>query len=109
MGILRGWAAVRSEVGGGLITNDSGLALRAALKGVGLRNALLVDVQEDLVAGRLETVLDAWMPSYEGFFLYYSSRAQMPAKLRVFVDCIVEHARRHRRARGKSSRTPARS
>ena len=30
----------------------------------------------------------------EGFFLHYSSRAQMPQKLRVFIDCLLKHARR---------------
>ena len=82
------------EVRGGLLTNDSATALRAALNGVGLRHALLLDVQEHLAAGRLETVLDAWLPPYEGFFLYYSSRAQIPSKLRVFIDCVRKHARR---------------
>jgi len=84
------------EVGGSLITNDSGLALRAALNGVGLRQALLIDVREHLAAGRLESALEEWLPPYEGFFLYYSSRAQMPAKLRAFIDCVLEHARRDR-------------
>ncbi len=87
------------EVRGSLITNDSALALRAALNGVGLRHALLLDVEEHLAAGRLESVLEAWLPPYEGLFLYYSSRAQMPAKLRVFIDCVLEHARRDRRGR----------
>jgi len=85
------------EVGGKLITNDSALALRAALDGVGLRHAMLLDVQEHLAAGRLEGALEAWLPPYEGFFLYYSSRAQIPPKLRVFIDCVLEHARNDRR------------
>ncbi len=88
------------EVGGSLITNDSALALRAALNGVGLRHAmLLLDVQEHLAAGRLESVLEGWLPPYEGFFLYYSSRTHIPPKLRVFIDCVLEHARKDRRDR----------
>jgi len=87
------------EVAGSLITNDSALALRAALNGVGLRHAILLDVREHLEAGRLESVLEAWLPPYDGFFLYHSSRAQMPPKLRVFIDIIVRQARRIRRAR----------
>jgi DNA-binding transcriptional LysR family regulator len=82
------------EVGGSLITNDSALALRAALNGLGLRQALRLDVEAHLSAGRLESVLDDWQPPYEGFFLYYSSRAQIPSKLRVFIDCVLKHARR---------------
>ena len=86
------------EVRGSLITNDSALALRAALHEVGLRHSmLLLDVQEHLAAGRLESVLEAWLPPYEGFFLYYSNRAQTPQKLRVFIDCVLQHARRKNR------------
>jgi DNA-binding transcriptional LysR family regulator len=106
---LEGDRRFEVEVGAGLITNDSALASRAALNGLGLRNALLVDVQEHLSAGRLESVLDAWLPPNDGFFLYYSSRAQMPAKLRVFIDCVLENARRHRRGRRMSSKTPRKS
>jgi DNA-binding transcriptional LysR family regulator len=81
------------EVGGSLITNDSTAALRAALSGVGMRHALLLDVEEHLAAGRLDSVLDSWLPPYEGFFFYYSSRAHVPSKLRVFIDCVLRHAR----------------
>ena len=82
------------EVGGSLITNDSATALRAALSGIGMRHALLLDVAEHLATGRLESVLESWLPPYDGFFLYYSSRAHMPSKLRVFVDRVLKHARR---------------
>lgn len=85
------------HIDGSLITNDSALATRAALRGLGIRHALQIDVQEDIDAGRLESVLETWMPPYEGFFLYYSSRAQMPLKLRVFIDCLLEHARGNQR------------
>jgi DNA-binding transcriptional LysR family regulator len=84
------------EVAAGLITNDSALASRAALNGVGLRNAMLPDVQSELAAGRLVSVLDPWLPPQEGFFLFYPSSAQTPARLRVFIDCVVEHARSNR-------------
>lgn len=82
------------EVGGKLITNDSALASRAALNGVGLRNVLLVDVQDHLAAGHLESVLEAWLPPHESFYLYHASRSRMPAKLRVFIDSVLEHARK---------------
>lgn len=81
------------EVRGNFVTSDSATALRAALNGLGLRHAMLLDVQHDLAAGRLETVLDPWLPPYEGFFLYYSSRAQLAPKLRVFIDSVTKHAR----------------
>lgn len=81
------------DVGGNLISNDSGLATRAALAGVGLRQTMLVDVQKHLADGRLESVLDSWLPPFDDFFLYYPSRIHLPAKLRVFIDCLLERGR----------------
>ncbi len=70
------------------------------MNGVGLRHAmLLLDVQEHLAAGRLESVLEAWLPPYEGFFLYYSSRAHKAQNCGLFIDCVLEHARMDRRDR----------
>ena len=39
------------------------------------------------------------LPPYEGFFLYYPSRAQIAPKLRVFIDCVLENARGYRHSR----------
>ena len=39
-------------------------------------------------AGRLETVLDDWLPPFTGPYLYYPSRRHMPAPLRAFVDFV---------------------
>lgn len=72
------------EVGGGPIFNDSGLGRRMAIAGLGL--AQVFEAAEDLAAGRLLRVLDAWQPPFPGFHLYYPSREQLAPKLRVFVD-----------------------
>ncbi len=84
----RGKQALEVAVDGPLIVNDTDLAVRAALDGVGI--AYLVDLHvEALVRSRrLERVLTAWSPSLPGFFLYYPSRRQMPAALRAFVDFV---------------------
>ncbi len=85
---------------GRLIVNDVGLALRAAIDGAGLYYGLEPHVRDAVAAGRLETTLDSWLPPFDGFYLYYPSRRQMPLKLRVFIDFL--------RARAASpSRTPA--
>ena len=45
----------------------------------------------DLVAaGRLVRVLEDWCPPYNGFYLYYPSRRQLPAALRAFIDFCRE-------------------
>jgi len=78
------------EVDGPLIVNDPSLAIRAALDGLGLTHTVEPAVREHLTAGRLETVLDTWLPPYDGFYLYYPSRFQVPPKLRAFIDFLRE-------------------
>jgi DNA-binding transcriptional LysR family regulator len=78
------------DVGGNLIVNDNALALAATRDAVALAHLPMPVVQPDLDAGRLETVLDRWLPAYDGLYLYYPSRYQMPPKLRVFIDFLKQ-------------------
>ena len=78
------------EVGGGPIFNDSGLGRRMAIAGLGLAQVFEAAAAEDLAAGRLQRLLDAWQPPFPGFHLYYPSREQLAPKLRVFVDFMRE-------------------
>lgn len=78
------------DVGGPLIVNDPALAIHAALDGLGLTHTVEPAVRDHLAAGRLETVLDTWLPPYDGFYLYYPSRFQVPPKLRAFIDFLRE-------------------
>ncbi|HEX7112410.1 MAG TPA: LysR family transcriptional regulator [Mizugakiibacter sp.] len=73
------------DVDGNLVTNEIALASRAALDGLGLLHTMEVYAREHIAAGRLQTVLDDWLPPYEGFYIYYPSRFQVPPKLRVFI------------------------
>ncbi len=77
---------------GTLMLNDVGLALHAARDGLGLYYALEPHVRADIAAGRLEPVLDGFLPPFDGFHLYYPSRRQMPLKLRVFIDVLRAQA-----------------
>lgn len=79
-----------TDVESTLVTNEHSLAVRAALDGVGLLHIMETYVREHVAAGRLETVLDDWLPPYDGFYIYYPSRFQVPPKLRVFVDFLRE-------------------
>lgn len=76
------------EVDGNLIVNDNALAIAAARGGAGLTHLSVTAVQADLEAGRLESVLERWLPPYDGLYLYYPCRYQMPPKLRVFIDFL---------------------
>lgn len=78
------------DVNGPLITNEPSLPIRAALDGLLLVHTLEPMVREHIAAGRLQTVLDAWLPPFDGFYLYYPSRLQVPPKLRAFIDFLRE-------------------
>lgn len=89
---------------GRLVTNNSTLLVRAALDGLGLAQVIAESVSDELKAGRLVRVLEEYCLPFPGFFLYYPSRAQMPLKLRVFLDELRAHfqnTRARRRIRGR--------
>ncbi|WP_164002839.1 LysR family transcriptional regulator [Pyxidicoccus caerfyrddinensis] len=85
----RNW---RVPVRGGVVTNDHLLSLSLAAEGLGLAYAFEPAVEEQLRTGRLERVLEAYAPTVPGFFLYYPSRAQRSAPLRLFVEAARELA-----------------
>jgi DNA-binding transcriptional LysR family regulator len=90
----RNW---RVPVRGGVVTNDSRLMVSLAEAGLGLAYAFEPMVAEQLRTGRLQRVLEPYAPTVPGFFLYYPSRAQSSAPLRLFVEVakelLVPHAR----------------
>ncbi len=49
---------------------------------------------DQLRSGRLVRVLEPYAPTVAGFFLYYPSRAQSSAPLRLFVEAAKELALR---------------
>lgn len=80
------------HVKGPLITNDSMVAIDAALDGRGL-----VFVTEDCIAdkvrnGSLEIVLSDYAEISDGIYLYYPQRSQVHPKLRVFIEHIKQYA-----------------
>lgn len=78
------------EVDGPLIANDPAVPIHAALDGGLLVHVLEPMVREHLASGRLESVLDDWLPPFDGFHLYYPSRRHVPPKLRAFIDFLRE-------------------
>ena len=70
--------------------NDGLFCMAWAEQGLGLSYAFEPLVREQLRTGRLRRVLEPYAPSVPGFFLYYPSRAQRSAPLRVFVETLRE-------------------
>ncbi len=95
------------EIGveGNLISNDTSLTLRAALAGIGLAHTMAPWTQAHLDNGTLVSVLDDYLPPYDGFYLYYPSRAQLAPKLRVFADFLRERFNTPQPARTRRSIT----
>jgi len=75
-------------VEGTLIVNDIDLALKAALDGVGVAYVVEACALPFISNGGLVPLLEDWSPSLSGFFLYYSSRRQLPPHLQAFVDFV---------------------
>ena len=80
---------IEIDINGPLTANDVDLMVDAAKQGLGLAQVLEEDVRHELDEGRLLRVLEDWCPTFPGFYLYYPSRAQMPLKLRVFIDFLT--------------------
>jgi DNA-binding transcriptional LysR family regulator len=90
-------------VDGSLTVNDFSLALRAAEDGIGMTYLLDMSVRTVIDAGRLECVLEPWLPPFEGLYLYYPSRFQVPPKLRVFIDFVREWSTRAAAPKSRSN------
>ncbi len=76
-------------VDGRVMVNDPNLAVRAAVDGLGIAYTIEAQAQPFLRSGQLVRVLEDWSPSFEGLFLYYPGRRQVPAALRAFIDMIA--------------------
>ena len=78
----------RISVDGRVMVNDADLAVRAAVDGLGIAYTLESLAEPFLRSGQLVRVLEDWLPSFEGLFLYYPGRRQVPAALRALIDMI---------------------
>jgi DNA-binding transcriptional LysR family regulator len=88
----RGRKTWRLPVRGGVVTNDGSLAVSMAEKGLGLAYAFEPSVRDQLRQGRLQCVLEPYAATTPGYFLYFPSRAQRSAPLRLFIDAARELA-----------------
>ncbi|HEY4199189.1 MAG TPA: LysR family transcriptional regulator [Devosiaceae bacterium] len=75
------------RVDGQLAFNGTSHVLAAALAGHGIGCLPAEMVERHLVEKRLIQVLDDWMPTFEGYHLYYPNR-QHSAAFQLFVDGI---------------------
>lgn len=76
------------HVNGTLIMNDVFMLVSAAVDGAGLVYTTEDSVADKLKSGLLETVLEPYVTTSTGFYLYYPRRSQVLPKLRAFIDHI---------------------
>lgn len=83
-------SAVMVPVRGLLESNDGQVIRMAALNGLGLLVQPRFVIHDDIVAGRLVPVLDAWDLPRLTINVAYPSRRFLPAKVRSFIDFVAE-------------------
>jgi DNA-binding transcriptional LysR family regulator len=76
-----------------LLVNDPQALCQSALMGLGIALLAVPDVLGHLQSGALERVLPDWHVDAGPISLYFAGHKLLPAKTRVFVDLLVDHAR----------------
>ena len=78
-------------VTGNVEANNGETVAQLARDGIGIARVGTVHVTEDIAAGRLVSVLDAFNPGdREPIHALFVGGATMPARVRVFIDYLVE-------------------
>ena len=81
-----------------IVFSDPAAMVQAAVLGQGVALVTVPDALAYLNSGELIRLLSHWYSDIGAISLYYSSRALLPAKTRVFVDFIVESFRQQKLA-----------
>lgn len=86
----RGEESFVLDVPGGVTVNNGGAIRNMALNGLGLVYLARECIGDLIADGRLRVTLPDWSSAGPGYFIYYSSRRQVPRGLRLLVDLIRE-------------------
>ncbi|WP_193099856.1 LysR family transcriptional regulator [Burkholderia sp. Z1] len=86
--LARGDDTLQVRVDGQVTFNGTYEMLDAALAGYGLAYVPAELAAPHVAAGRLDSVLDDWCPTFPGHHLYYASRRQSSRALAVIVDAL---------------------
>ena len=78
---IRAGRQVGADLSGGrIIVNDTDLAVRAAVDGLGIAYTIETLADPFLRSGQLVRVLEDWSPSFDGLFLYYPGHRQVRSR-----------------------------
>lgn len=73
-----------------ITTNNFQLMLRTALQDGGITFATAVSFKPYLDSGQLLSLLEAYLPPFPGFYLFYPQSRNVPPKLRAMVDFVKD-------------------
>ena len=91
----RDGVATAVPVRGVLEANDGQVLRAAAHQGLGILMQPTYIIHDDLVAGRLVRLLQEWELQRLTINIAYPTRRHLPAKVRCFVDFVVEQFAKH--------------
>ncbi len=95
-GTIYGWDFRRAgrqatvEVPGVLTLDDPTLMHQAALAGAGYAYLAHWSIEHDIAAGRLENVLEPWLPEETGLCLYHAKARYPSAGLRALIALVAD-------------------
>lgn len=79
------------RVKGNLACSDGSVLHQWTLSGMGLAWRSLWEVQEDIAAGRLVTILEEYAAPPNGIFALIPERKHLPQRLHLFLDLLKNH------------------
>jgi DNA-binding transcriptional LysR family regulator len=77
-----------------VLCNDGAVNLRLARAGLGLAMVYEEQVTEDVARGELVSVLEEFLPQFQGCYLYYPNRRRTSPALRALIDYMLGMKRR---------------
>jgi DNA-binding transcriptional LysR family regulator len=86
----RGKESISVAVNGRLTVSDSGTKLGACLAGFGIAQVIDLGLKHHFKSGALINVFPDWSDERFPLYVYYASRNYVPAKVRTFIDFIVD-------------------
>ena len=86
----RGDERISVTVNGRLTVTDSGTKLGACLAGFGIAQVIDLGLEQYFASGALISLFADWSEERFPLYVYYASRRHVPAKVRKFIDFLVE-------------------
>ncbi len=86
----RGKEVVSVAVNGRLTVTDAGTKLGACLAGFGVAQVIDLGLEPYFESGALINVFPDWSDERFPLYVYYASRNYVPAKVRKFIDFIID-------------------